>query len=379
MARAGIVLWLLAVAVAANGQDVRSGDLREIIPSVPAGEAFSEASAILPIQSRTCVPEEWTNAFWTLLDEPPVEQALARLGCRRDGTWELQRVAAENPGGLANATGDCEAIARRGSMIYIFGSHFGKKKGKLDPARQFVARFDEARCSTTEPIRMEVALDGFLVHRMVNDALLSSGLVLIARGTGERDRYILRTLRSGDAGAGGRVREGDRAINIEGVAFAPDGMLLLGLRYPVTIQGHPVVVGLKDIDRLFQGASPSVAGVWVLDGVGDAETPAGIRDMMERDGRIEVLTGNLERSSGATEESTLLEDHPEAIRASSRHYRFAVPVAGKAAVGNLAAELVRDLAPASNAEGLAVDAHGRMVYAFDEKRVRLCYEADPSR
>ena len=58
-------------------------------------------------------------------------------------------------------TEDCEAMARRGSWIYIFGSHFGSKSGPMESSRHFVARFDESRIQGSldeAEIPIEIAL-----------------------------------------------------------------------------------------------------------------------------------------------------------------------------------------------------------------------------
>ena len=59
-------------------------------------------------------------------------------------------------------------------------------------------------------------------------------------------------------------------INVEGAAFrdgaeAPKGgspTLLLGLRFPVTAEGHPIVVEIEGIERLFKPGNrlPEVHG-----------------------------------------------------------------------------------------------------------------------
>ncbi|HPB30437.1 MAG TPA: hypothetical protein PLB62_03175, partial [Candidatus Sumerlaeota bacterium] len=80
-----------------------------------------------------------------------------------------------------------------------------------------------------------------------------------------------------------------------------------------------------------------------------------------------------DRFAGKKEDSVVLEDHPEGLKSSSKHYRIAWPPAegtGKM----IRADLVRDFAPRNNAEGLSVDTQGRFYYLFDENRVRMQYE-----
>ena len=59
------------------------------------------------------------------------------------------------------------------------------------------------------------------------------------------------------------VHEGDFTINIEGAASREDGSLLVGLRYPVEVEGRPILVDLVGTERLFEpygGGQPEVVG-----------------------------------------------------------------------------------------------------------------------
>ena len=82
-------------------------------------------------------------------------------------------------------------------------------------------------------------------------------------------------------GWAGLVREDDYPINIEGAAFRENGTLLLGLRFPTTAEGRPILVELEGIDRLFDpdGDLPEVRGFWTVDAVGKGGEIAGVRDL----------------------------------------------------------------------------------------------------
>ena len=383
-----ILLWLLATqTVRAEDSSGKSTRLQDIGANPPPGESWTELSGLLAMGNDAHLDKGWVAGYWAVLDEPPVEEALVRLGCRTGPSssslnWELRRTEV-SPIGPAVATTDCEAIARRGSTVYIFGSHFGKKRGPLDARRQFVARFEETPTTSTvfsegsihaPAIRLEVAADRFLLHRLINDALTSWGVELMGRGSREADGYVDATVRAEPASAS-HIRSKDRAINIEGAVFLRSGMVLLGLRYPVTRQGHPIIVGLSDIDRLFAGGEPSVRNVWTLENAGDARTPTGIRELSNRHDKIDVLTGNLDRFSNKKGESLVLEDHPEGTRASSRHYCLPA-LLFEAGENALRAELVRDLAPHSNVEALAIGPNGDYCYGLDESSIRLLVKPD---
>jgi hypothetical protein len=349
--------------------------MREIVIDHPA----NEASGLLAIENRAVLEAHgWDLGFWTCADEDPIQEALGALG-RPAGSpdgWEYCRLANVHATG-SKKTEDAEAMARRGGIVYIFGSHFGPKPGPLRSRRQFVARFDESslhgRLDET-PIELEIARGRFKLHRLVNDALRDSGLELIGQGKKEAKRYVRDVLERGkDKGKrwAARVDKHDRPVNIEGVAFRPSGNLLLGLRYPVTRDGHPLLVEVEGIERLFEdGASrPEVRAVWVLADLGSAEEPRGVRALEELGDAIHVITGNLDSD---LEESVVLQDHPEGERARSRHHRVLLPEPGDTAdISEVRAEPVGDLGDEAKVEGLAIDGEGNFCYVMDDDRIRL--------
>jgi hypothetical protein len=77
------------------------------------------------------------------------------------------------------------------------------------------------------------------------------------------------------------VLEGDYPNNIEGTAFRPDGTLLLGLRFPTTADGRPILIELEGVERLFEPGDrlPEVRGFWVVDAIGRNGKMAGVRDL----------------------------------------------------------------------------------------------------
>ena len=139
----------------------------------------------------------------------------------------------------------------------VFGSHFGSKDGPLQPKRAFVARFRECDVEhvTGDPaVEMEVSRKSFASHYVVNDALKAGGPALVPLGRESDEAFIRKTIERGkDEGKkwAGFVREGDYPINVEGAAFLADGTILLGLRFPVSAEGLPILVGLEGIERLF--------------------------------------------------------------------------------------------------------------------------------
>src|SRR5215210_1327240 len=251
----------------------------------------NEASGLLMIGDEELLGEHgWDFGFWACLNEGEIEDCIAAIGHRRgypdEEGWEIERLRAE-ASGAAGKTEDAEAITRDESTgyVYILGSHFGSKSGPLQPKRGFVARFREADVShvAEDPaMQLGVSRRSFALHRLINDALRESGLDLVPLGEQSHKALIEATIERGEKGGkkwAGLVREDDYPINIEGAAFRGNGNLLLGLRFPTTAAGRPILIELQGIDHLFEGALPKVAGFWTADAVGRNGEIAGVRDL----------------------------------------------------------------------------------------------------
>ena len=95
------------------------------------------------------------------------------------------------------------------------------------------------------------------------------------------------------------MRQDDYLINIEGAAFRESG-ILLGLRFPTTAEGRPILVELEGIHRLFDpdGALPEVRGFWTADAVGKRGEIAGVRDLALLEAgegeELHFVTGNVD-------------------------------------------------------------------------------------
>jgi hypothetical protein len=334
----------------------------------------NEASGICPASSPKLLGARgWDRGFWVVLDDDAVERCVALVGHEPglEGGWKARTLEAsvEAP----DRTDDGEDCVRIAGWVYLIGSHYGSKAGPLEGSRQFVARFREADAAE-EPVPLEVARTGFRLHRLINDALAAADIELFELGTRARDELISATIDEGeddqDDPRSERVRTGDLPINIEGAALRPNGGLLLGLRFPVSRQGNPLIIELDDFAALFAGRLPTVRGVWVVPGVGHPSVPAGIRGLGEgEDGCIEAITGDLDSSP---EKSVLLASHPEGGRAFSAHFTLRLP--GNRRGGRAEAGLVREFPGFERVEGVARDELGRCFYVVDEgERLRLLY------
>ncbi|MEV4410898.1 hypothetical protein [Catellatospora sp. NPDC049609] len=324
--------------------------------------AGNEASDLLPVHDAGLLAELGARrAYWTVLDEGPVEQCLALLVEQPDGQWRAEHVKAD-AGEHAGRTEDGEALARHDGWVYVLGSHFGSKAGPLRPKRAFVARFRESAAP-----RLEIVRHRFALHRAVNDALAALAVtghpaapepVADAVHAG----FVTEALRRGTAKGKrwtAQLAPGDHPVNIEGAAFTARGTLLAGLRWPVTAAGEPILVELTGLPGLFTGGTLDVAGVYALTGTGSG--PLGVRALAARaDGAYDVVVGSIDALDKG---SILLEHHPHARHATCRHLRFRLPDA--AGAGLIAPEPVADLAPLHHVEGVS-EHDGHPVYVADE-------------
>jgi hypothetical protein len=337
----------------------------------------NEASGLLAVEDGALLEAHgWELAFWAVLDEGEIEDCVAVIGHRSGAGigegWEIERLHAE-PVGDAGKTEDAEAVTRHDGWIYVFGSHFGGKDGPLQPKRGFVARFREADVghATQDPaMEMEISRQSFVLHRLINDALKSGGPDLIPLGPESRKALIEATIMRGEKENkrwAGLVREDDYPINIEGAAFREDGSLLLGLRFPVSAEGCPVLVELEGTDRLFEPGDslPEVRGFWVVDAVGRKGDVAGVRDLAllsTADGEeLHLVTGNVDSRD---KDSVLIQDYPGGRSTVATHFRCTLPP--DAHSGNLTGEFVREFPDLPRVEGIAITDGGRFFYVTDE-------------
>ncbi|SCG66819.1 hypothetical protein [Micromonospora coxensis] len=326
--------------------------------------AGNEASDLLPVRSSAVLrAHRARRGFWTVLDEGPVERCLALLLELEDGEWVAHHVPAD-AGPENGRTEDGEALAHHDGWVYVFGSHFGSKGGPLRPRRAFVARFreDDAALATL-PVR--VVRNSFRVHRAVNDALAKAPFAPLTPGERVRSRFIVETRTRGTVRAKSwvsRLAEDDLPLNVEAAAFAPDGTVLLGLRFPVTAEGEPILVELSGVPEMFTGGQwPRAGRAYALTGVTPPGALVGFRAVTPTpDGGYAAVVGSIDALGKG---SVLLDDHPQGGEVTSRHVRFRWrPGADE---HRIAGEVVADLAPFHHVEGLA-EADGACFYVTDE-------------
>ena len=317
----------------------------------------------------------WDRAFVTVLDEASAEDSLALLlhadGTGLDEGWEARRIRADPTSG-AQRTEDAEACARLDGFVYVLGSQFGKKAGPLSARRSWIARVSEDSLERAtadgERAELEIARLRFGLHRAVNDALAAAPVEILGLGAGARNAYVEATIARGEEKSkrwAGRIRPEDHPINVEAAEFRADGRLVLGLRYPVTVDGHPLLVEVADVDALFTAPDsvPSCDAVWWLEDAGDADAPVGFRALDSAgDDVLNAVVGDLDATNKS---ATVLEDHPQGGRAASEHRRFRLPATG--AGGPLGSELIHHFGDVRRVEGVAMDHAGHAHYVIDEE------------
>ncbi len=343
--------------------------------TVPLHLEPNEASDLARIdEPRLLEAEGWDVAYLTVLDEGRVEDCIAVLGHEAGAAlgagWSSHRLHF-HPEGDTRRTEDAEAIAVCDGVAWVFGSHFGSKSGPLQPRRQFVARFalEELRDGLhgARP-PLEVARTRFRLHRALNDALASAMIDVLPLGDAAREAFVDATVARGREGRkrwAEHARLGDWPLNIEGTAFRPDGTLLVGLRFPVTADGHPILVELPDPEELFaQDAPPPATGaVWWLDGTGDTEAPAGVRALHHSGAdRYQVIVGSLDAEG---KDSVVLDAHPEGADHASEHWTFDLP--SVASGGPVPARRVHGFDELHRVEGVADGPDGHALYVVDEE------------
>lgn len=342
----------------------------ESLVEVDQPVAGYEASDLLAVQNRGILEARgWDIGFWTISDEKEIQKNLAMIGHEKGAplgkNWHVEPVAVR--AASKAKTDDAEILCRQGDWIYIIGSHFGKKGGPLKASRQFFARFSESgveieagQCS----VSVDIYKDEFFLHRLINDSLAAMRPEVIESTEAERTKFITDAQREGMEEKEKwvhRIKNDDWPLNIEGGDFLPNGVLLLGLRYPVSREGHPLLVEIEHIDGLFSASSelPRISGVRIIENVGKKEQLTGIRSLRCRENMFHIITGSID---SRPEVSLLLQVHPDGEDADCAHYVVTLPSDGGKYIQ---ATSVRTFEKTQNIEGIGFDTDGHVFYIKD--------------
>lgn len=362
-----------------NEATLRVPQLSEIDIDLGGARAF-EVSSLLKVKDQRGGPEDnWDTAFWVAMDEGEVQEALGLIVSHKDDLqikWSylpLHCNAQKNIDNDDADSDDAEALFRmEDGFVYILGSHMGNKRGELQKKRHFIARFEEAKVKVEKGkahVDLEVSNNAFLLHRVINDALKDTPLI---PRTKQVRKAVEDALKSNKKWATPITPE-DYPINIEGAAFLPSGNTLLGLRYPVSKDGHPILVEVEKLEALFSSKKPRVVAVWILSNVGSKAVARGVRAITVDGDVIHVITGNLDSSkrsflvSGFEPDGELVEDHRFSVgagmAAKSQHHTFSLaPFSGSEIEATLFSNL-----PDTDFEGIEIGPGPTYFYVRDEK------------
>ncbi len=241
--------------------------------------SINEASALLPVDDRALLNADGLEeGYWLAHDEGTLgggaKRAMISLVGRSDDTWSIRPVDLSTPSGghptrSRRVSGsqttkkaprrqkgwpvtDAEALATHDGWVFVVGSGFLGANNKLDRRRAFVARFSPAHLNVgpkavagdVEILDLDTAL-----LAAVNDALAHSAIELI-----ETVAPIAKaTAKAADINAGD-IGAGATPLNIEGAACVGSSFVL-GLRWPVTASGQPILIEIE-------GGADLLAGDW---------------------------------------------------------------------------------------------------------------------
>ncbi|HEX8411985.1 MAG TPA: hypothetical protein VF883_24260 [Thermoanaerobaculia bacterium] len=141
------------------------------------------------------------------------------------------------------------------------------------------------------------------------------------------------------------VQDGDRAINVEGSTFLPNGHLLLALRYPVTahaIRSSSRSSASTASSRERSRRSPR-SGSWRTSAARKRRPASAMLDA--RGSSIHLVTGNI--------------DDPKLRRPPSGHHEIVAHSQRPVAVRRVAAERIRAFRGNAHVEGIAVQTTAR--------------------
>lgn len=309
---------------------------------------------MLPVRSSELLKRlGLSTAWWLAHDEADLSGMVSLLSPGDDDdSWSVQTLTLETTLEQRELT-DAEALAYAEGSVFVFGSGFIGRNERLDDRRSFVVRFPEAAIEvdpgglphTSDTQVLDV---GSIFVESVNRAIRDQGIELLPAAK----RLTKKMKRSG-------FDELEQPINIEGVSFSGDN-LVLGLRWPVTAKGEPIVAILWGARAVLTDESWSAAAlgscpvsVQVITGVGSTKRPAGIRgmaeDATESNSNLHVLVGPTERDLVA-----------KSVR-SAAPLHLEIDLANKAVVQRQSFEGFRKV------EALAPARSGGWMYALDDE------------
>ncbi len=258
------------------------------------------------------------EGYWLAHDEGGLGSAgrsmLSIVGQAAD-SWSTQPVELQPTGGNGpRPITDAEALATYKDWVFVVGSGFLGPDGKLDSRRAFVTRF--------APTDLSQGPDGLAGPAEILD--LGSRLVTaVNEAFSDAPIELMAPKPSVQRAANKATGLGPSAtpINIEGAACSGSS-LLLGLRWPTTIEGNPLVV---EVDN----GAEILASAWNADTADDLaaramhvhpvaldqaspKKPLGIRALsVDSNDQLHAVTGPTDRDIAAKKLKTGSYEHVE--------------------------------------------------------------------
>lgn len=253
---------------------------------------LNEASGMAPVRPPSILGELEADEAWYVIHDEGDLGAMVSIIVRRGTDYAVLPLAIEPsdsvPAGRSFELTDAEAIAldeSAGSSFLIVGSGFIGPKNRVDQRRSFVARVDHRSGLTATATVVEL---GSSLMDAVNEALDAEQVdtMPLAKSVGKK-----------------LPSPNTQLVNIEG-AVVVGRDLVLGLRWPVSKRGEPILATIPNFSGLFDAETPAPrVDLTPIVGVGSPKRPAGIRALSSVPGKattlVHAIIGPTDRSIAA--------------------------------------------------------------------------------
>ncbi len=255
----------------------------------------TEVSALSPVTDNSLSADLGAEQAWWLAHDEGGLGSIVSLLCWSEGDdpWSIEPVRLLGD----DIVTDAEALTTADGCVFVVGSGFVGPDDRLDERRSFILRVREADVVSASngegfaaPAQALRLGQGLMTS--IHEALVRAEVELLAT-----DDDIVDALFEDHQGPA------TTPINIEGAAFCADD-LVIGLRWPVTSDGHPILAVIHGARQVLTESTPSVerllgleVAIQTVDAIGSARRPAGIRGLGNSSVHrsVELLVGPTDR------------------------------------------------------------------------------------
>lgn len=261
-------------------------ELRRITLETP----LNEASGLAQVRDPALLRGLDADAAWFVIHDEGTAHSMVSIVVRSRGAFSV--VPFEVDAGRGTRLTDAEALTLDGDDVLIVGSGFIGPKNRVDERRSFIAKVRAPRAPEHrgQPAPIDIVELGASLMNGINHALEESDL-----DTMPLAKSVAKKMPTADT----------QPINIEGAAVVNDD-LVLGLRWPVTQSGNPILAIVHAFRSLFaMPESPLRISLVSLPDVGSGKRPSGIRGLSSRPGPgsnpsvLHAIIGPTDRSIAA--------------------------------------------------------------------------------